>query len=116
LATDARVASRTALVVTAAVLVPGEQVEAIVQGSLAGAVAILALTDRRVVAANQQDWSPTVASLNVDAGLSVQAWEDEASATVQITSAGRTISFEDITDRPPAYDLVQRLKLRTGQQ
>jgi hypothetical protein len=113
--TDARVASRSALLVTAALLEPGERVESVAQGVLVGAAGVLALTDRRLLAVNQEDWTPTVVSCPVDASLVVQAWEDAASATVQLTSAGQTISFETITDRPPAYDLVARIRARTGQ-
>ncbi len=112
---DARVASRTALVVVAALLAPGEQVEAVTQGTLAGTPGVLVLTDQRVLVVNQEDWTPAIRSITVDAGLVVQAWEDAQSATVQLTSGGQMISFETITDRPPAYDLVARIRARTGQ-
>ena len=114
LTSDARNSVRTTLVVVAALLESGEQVEAVSAGVLSGAPAVLALTDRRVMAVNQQDWAPIVTSFTVDQQLDVQAWEDAAAATVVLAAAGRSATLESITDRTPAYDLVQRIRTRTG--
>lgn len=115
LAPTAAAAARTALVVTAAVLVPGEVVEAVATGSLSGVTGVIVLSDRRLLAVNQQDWTPVVTWFSVDAQLSVQAWEDAQSATVVLTSGGSSITLDHITDRTPAYDLVARVRTRTGQ-
>jgi len=107
-------AARTALVAAAAVLQTGERVEGLAQGNLEGVPAVVALTDRRVLAVNQRDWAPTVVSYSVDGNLGVQAWEDPQAATVVLSWSGHTITLDGITDKQPAYDLVARIRARTG--
>ncbi|MEJ7584791.1 MAG: hypothetical protein WKF43_12080 [Acidimicrobiales bacterium] len=115
MAPHAREAARTSLIVCAAVLVEGEQVAAVVHGSIEGVPGVVALTDRRALAVNQRDWSPRVASFAVDSQLRAQGWEDERSATVVLEGGGQTVTLAGIYDRPPAYDLVARIRARTGQ-
>ena len=99
---------------TAAVLVQGERVEAVTAGRLDGAAAVLTLTDRRLMAVNQRDWSPLVTWFNLDPQLDVQAWEDQSGATIVLSAAGRSVTMDTITDKQPAYELVARLRARLG--
>jgi hypothetical protein len=110
----AQAAARTALVATAAVMVQGERVEAVTVGRLDAASAVLTLTDRRVLAVNQRDWSPVVTWFPIDPQLDVQAWEDQSGATIVLTAAGRQITLDSVTDKQPAYELVARLRARLG--
>jgi hypothetical protein len=111
---SAQAAARTALVATAAVLVQGERVESVTAGRLDGAAAVLTLTDRRLMAVNQRDWSPLVTWFNLDPQLDVQAWEDQSGATIVLSAAGRSVTMDTITDKQPAYELVARLRARLG--
>jgi hypothetical protein len=110
----AQAASRTALVATAAVMVQGERVEAVTAGRLDGAAAVFTLTDRRLLAVNQRDWSPVVTWFNLEPQLDVQAWEDHTGATIVLSAAGRQVTLDTITDKQPAYELVARLRARLG--
>jgi hypothetical protein len=110
----AQAAARTSMVVTAAVLVQGERVEAVTQGRLDGVAGVLVLSDRRVLAVNQRDWAPLVTWFNLDATLDVQAWEDHSGATIVLTAQGRQVSLDGIADKQPAYELVARLRARLG--
>ncbi len=92
----------------------GERVEALALGRFEGAPAAAVLTDRRLVLANQREWDPTVAAFGVNGALSVRGWEDAQGATMVFTAAGRAATFDAVTDKQPAYDLVHRLRARSG--
>lgn len=114
LAPTGRGAAGVAITVAAATLETGERVEALAVGRLEGAPAAAVLTDRRLVLANQREWNPTVASFGVNGALSVQGWEDAQGATMVFTATGRTITFDGVIDKQPAYDLVHRVRARSS--
>lgn len=114
LAPRARDAARTSLIVCAAVLLEDEQVAAVAQGTIDGIPAVVALTDRRLVAVNQRDWSPTVTSFALDGADGVTAWEDERASTVTFEAGGQRVLLAAILDKAPARDLIARIRASAG--
>jgi hypothetical protein len=106
--------ARIALAVAGAVLEPSEVVEAVVAGRLDDHPAVLVLTDRALVLADERQWRPVVERFALDARLQVQGWQDDRTASLTLLHGGRELVVDRITDRPLAVELAQRIRARTG--
>lgn len=112
LSTGARRSALAPLNIAAAVLEPGEVAEAVVQGEYQHRPAVVVLTDRRVLIANDRRWAPDVRSFAFDPALVVHGWQDERRATLVFVLDGVGVEVEAISDRPLARDLAQRVRGR----
>ena len=106
--------ARIALAVAGAVLEADEVVEAVVAGRLDGNVAVVVLTDRALVLADERQWRPVVERFALDAGLQVQGWQDDRTASLTLLHGGRQLVVDRIADRPLAVEMAQRIRARTG--
>jgi hypothetical protein len=112
LSAGARRSALAPLGVVATVLEPGEVAEAVVQGDFQHRPAVVVLTDRRVVVANDRRWSPDVRTFDVGDGLVVHGWQDDRRATLVFVVGGVGVVIDAISDRPLARDLAQRVRAR----
>lgn len=112
MSTGARRAALAPLATVAALLEPGERAEAVVQGEYQHRPAVVVLTDRRVLIANDRRWAPDVRSLVFEARLKVHGWQDERRATLVFELDGVGVAVRAISDRPLAVDLAQRVRSR----
>jgi hypothetical protein len=113
---SARRGSKAATAALGVVLGEGEVVEAVVAGQLYGANALGALTNRRFIAVNDREFKPDVIEITVDAGCSVQGWQDDRTASLLVQGGGKTAQIERITDRPLAVEMAHRLRARAAGQ
>ena len=112
LSSGARRSALAPLNIAAAVLEPGEVAEAVVQGEYQHRPAVVVLTDRRVLVANDRRWAPDVRSFAFEPTLVVHGWQDERRATLVFVLDGVGVEVEGISDRPLARDLAQRVRGR----
>jgi hypothetical protein len=105
---------RIALAVAGARLEDGETVEAVVVGRFEGNHAALVLTDRSLLLADERQWRPHHERFTLDAGLQVQGWQDDRTASLTLLVGGRQVVVDGIADRPIAVELAQRIRARTG--
>jgi hypothetical protein len=105
---------RIALGILTALLEPTEQVECLVQGVYQSYIAVGALTDKRVLLVNEQEWVPRVRSIELGTELLVQGWQDDRTASLIFLHEGRSITLSGISDRQLAQDFAQRLRARVA--
>ena len=79
-----------------------------------GARAVLALTDRDLVLVDDRTWRPVSERFPLDAGLQVQGWQDDRTASLTLVTAGRQLVVDQIADRPLAVEMAQRIRYRVG--
>ncbi|MEO6989761.1 MAG: hypothetical protein ABI239_14075 [Aquihabitans sp.] len=106
--------ARSAFAVAGAVLQDGEMVEALAAGKFEGNAALLVLTDRALILVDERPWKPTVERVTIDAGLQVQGWQDDRSASLTLITGSRQMVLESIADKPLAVEMAQRIRYRTG--
>jgi hypothetical protein len=105
---------RIALGILPALLAPDEKVEALVQGVYQSYIAIGALSDRRVLLVNEQEWVPRVRSIPLAPGLLVQGWQDDRTASLIFLAEGQSITLSGISDRQLAQDFALKLRGRVA--
>ncbi len=110
----ARKSGAVALGIASALLRDGEVVECVVLGRFAEANGVVALTNQRLLLANDRQWKPDVVSLAVDGGLVVQGWQDERTAALVFQHDTTSASVDHIGDRALAQEMAQRIRARTG--
>jgi hypothetical protein len=109
-----RKAARSAFAVAGAALEVDEVVEAAVVGKLQGNPAVVVLTDRALVVADDRQWRPVVERLALDGGLQVQGWQDDRTASLTLVTGQGQLVVDQILDRPLAVEMAQRVRARTG--
>jgi hypothetical protein len=109
-----RKATKVAIAVAGALLEDGELVEAVVAGKIEGHGAVLVLTDRGLVVADERQWKPFTQRIAVDPSLSVQGWQDDRSASLTLVVGAHQLVIDQIVDRPLAVEMAQRIRYRTG--
>lgn len=114
LANSARKQARTALAVAATALTDGELVEAVVVGKLEGNAAVLVLSDRQVVVADDRQWRSRLERFPLGPSLQVQGWQDERTASLTLVTAAGNLVIDHIADRAMAVEMAQRIRSRTG--
>jgi hypothetical protein len=110
----ARRAGAVSLGILSTVLMDGEVVDVVVQGTYQHQPAVVALTDRRVVVVNQRRWRPDVRSIQLTRDLVVQGWQDERQATLVFAAEGRSVAVGAVEDRPLARDLARQVRERVA--
>jgi hypothetical protein len=105
---------RIALGILTGLLEPDERVEGLVQGVYQSYIAVGALTDRRVLLVNEQEWVPRVRSIPLTADLAVQGWQDDRTASLIFQAEGRSITLSGISDRQLAQGFARLLRDRVA--
>ena len=106
----ARRAGAVPLGILSTMLREGEVVEAVVQGEYQHHPAVVMLTTRRVLIANERHWSPDLRLVPITPDVVVQGWQDDRRATLLFGAEGRGLVVSGIVDRPLARDLARRLR------
>jgi hypothetical protein len=110
----AKRAGKGAFLVIANTLESGERVEVLLQGKFRGEDGAAALTDRRVVLANDREWKPDVEIVELRAGLTVQGWQDDRSASLTFQRGASGATLEHISDRELAQRMAALVRSRAG--
>jgi hypothetical protein len=101
--------------IASALLREGEVVEAMVRGQYLGRTAVCLLTNQRVLLVNDNEWKPDTAELALEAGLTVQGWQDDRSAALVFTHpAGWQVVIDKMSERELAQELAQRVRAKVG--
>jgi hypothetical protein len=112
---QAKRSARTPLLAAAALLQPGETVEAVVRGKILDRDGVCLLTSIRVLAVNDNEWKPDVIEVEVGPDTSIQGWADERTAALVFTRADDTqLVVDKIGERDHAQEFAQRFRARTG--
>ena len=106
----ARRAGAVPLGILSTMLLEGEVVESVVQGEYQHHPAVVMLTTRRVLIANERHWAPDLRLVPITPEVVVQGWQDDRRATLLFGSDGRGLVVSGIVDRPLARDLARRLR------
>ncbi len=106
----ARRAGAVPLGILSTMLREGEVVESVVQGEYQHHPAVVMLTTRRVLIANERHWAPDLRLVPITPDVVVQGWQDDRRATLLFGAEGRGLVVSDIVDRPLARDLARRLR------
>jgi len=109
-----RRAGRVAFMVMAAVLEPGERIEALAQCRYLGADAALAVTPDRVLIVNSREWDPDIESISFSPDLTVQGWQDQRSACLVFSHDGTTAVVDRISDMAAAKVVADLVRSRVG--
>jgi hypothetical protein len=109
-----RRSGRVAFLLIANTLQPGERVEVLVQGRYRGEDGAAALTDRRIVLANDREWKPDVESIDVGPGLTIQGLADDRSASLTFLRGGTSAVIEGIGEMELAQRFAAVARARSG--
>jgi len=110
LGTASRRAGRASFLVAVTHLAEGERVETVVQGRIMGTAGALILTADRVLAVNETEWQPLVATIPIAADLNVQGWEDDRSASLLLQTPATALTVDSIRDRLLAHEMAHRIR------
>jgi hypothetical protein len=99
-----RRSGRAAFLLIANELDPGERVEVLVQGRYNGEDGAAALTDRRIVLANDREWKPDIEVIELRPGLTIQGMADDRTASLTFVRGTLSAVIEGISER----ELAQR--------
>jgi hypothetical protein len=109
-----RRSGKVAFALIAHTLEPGEHVEVLVQGRYKGEDGAAAVTERRVVLANDREWKPDVETIDLVSGLTVQGWADDRTASLVFQRDGVTSTIEQIGERELAQRMAALVRARVG--
>jgi hypothetical protein len=109
-----RRSGRTAFLLIANELEPGERVEVLVQGRYQGENGAAALTDRRIVLANDREWKPDVEVIEVGPGLTIQGLADDRSASLTFRKGTLAAVIEGIGEKELAQRFAALARARAG--
>jgi len=107
-------AGRAAIAVLSVLLRDDEQVNDLAVGQLAGANAVVALTDQRVVLASDRRYRADAFEFPLAPGLEVEGWQDGAEATVIVRDKADSVTLEHVIDRPAAQRFAAGVELALG--
>jgi len=114
LAGSSRKAGKAAFMVLACNLDDGETVQSVVQCRFRGAAGAMALTDRRLLIVNAREWNPDVSPVALEAGLTVQGWQDGGTAAIVLGRDGHEIVIDRIGDLDVVQEIVGQIRSRAG--
>lgn len=114
LASGARRAGRLALGIASALLDDSEVVDVLVQGRFLGSPGVILVTSSRVLVVNDAQWKPSVRSIPLVNGVTVQGWQDERVATLVIRHDDEDTTVDRITDRLIARELANKIRSRVA--
>ena len=99
-----------ALVIAAALLDDGEQVEAVVCGEYFGNVAVLVVTDQRALAVSTRPYKPDTDSIPRTAVTEVNGWIESNRATLRIAGLDHDVVIGDIAELDHAQNVAKILR------
>ncbi len=99
-----------ALAVCGALLEPDELVAGVVTGQMLGRPAAVAVTDRRVIIANDRRWQPLVDVYRIDSKLVVRGRHDRQVAALSFADTTRLSMIDGITEVELAIELAERIR------
>jgi hypothetical protein len=111
---NAKRASKVVLGIASALLRDGEQVEALVAGQLLDQTALAVLTGTRVLVVNDREWRPDVEVIPLEAGLTVQGWQDDRTASLTFVLGSRQVVVDHIADRDSAVAMATAIRAKVG--
>ena len=99
-----------AIAVCGALLEPDELVAGVVTGQMLGRPAAVAVTDRRVIIANDRRWQPLVDVYRIDSKLVVRGRHDRQVAALSFADMTRLSMIDGITEVELAIELAERIR------
>ena len=99
-----------AIAVCGALLEPDELVAGVVTGQMLGRPAAVAVTDRRVIIANDRRWQPLVDVYQIDSKLVVRGRHDRQVAALSFADMTRLSMIDGITEVELAIELAERIR------
>ena len=114
LASGSRKTGRAAALVAATRLEVGESVLAAAVGRFQGADAVIVITDRRMLVANDRAWEPDVVPVALEPGLTVQGWADGRNAVLRFERDAVELVVDRIADAEVAREIAGVVRERTG--
>ena len=99
-----------AIAVCGALLEPDELVAGVVTGQMLGRPAAVAVTDRRVIIANDRRWQPLVDVYRIDSKLIVRGRHDRQVAALSFADMTRLSMIDGITEVELAIELAERIR------
>lgn len=93
----------------------GETIEALVVGRFRGEDGACVVTGNRVILANDREWKPDVHSIAIEAGLAVQGWQDDKSASLVFQHSGPAATIDQIGEREMAQKLAVVLRAKVAE-
>ncbi len=114
LASGSRTIGRAAALIVADRLEAGESVLAAAVGRFQGANAVIIITDRRMLVANDRAWAPDIVLVGLEPGLAVQGWADGHNAVLRFERDGRELVVDRIADAEIAREIAGVVRERTG--
>ncbi|MDQ2679099.1 MAG: hypothetical protein M3Y51_10175 [Actinomycetota bacterium] len=99
-----------AIAVCGALLEPDELVAVVVTGQMLGRPAAVAVTDRRVIIANDRRWQPLVDVYRIDSKLVVRGRHDRQVAALSFADMTRLSMIDGITEVELAIELAERIR------
>ncbi len=114
LTSGSRKTGRAAALVAADRLEAGESVFAAAVGRFQGADAVVAITDRRLLVANDRAWAADVVLVGLGPGLAVQGWADGHNAVLRFERDGKELVVDRIADAEIAREIAGTVRERSG--
>ena len=71
------------------------------------------VTDRRMLIANARQWEPDIVPVGLEAGLTVQGWQDERAAALVFGRDGHELVIDQIVDREVAQQIAGEVRRRS---
>jgi hypothetical protein len=109
-----RRSGKTAILLIASQLEPGEQVEVLVSGRFRGEDGAAVVTPTRVLLANDREWKPDILSIAITKGLAVQGWQDDKSASLVFQHDGTATTIDQIGEREMAQRMAAVVRSRAA--
>ncbi|MEI7592274.1 MAG: zinc ribbon domain-containing protein [Actinomycetes bacterium] len=105
---------RAALLVLSTLLDPVEVVEGLVAGHYQGRDGLVALTNVRLIFVNDHEWAPDIRLVPLGAGLAVEGWQDDRTASLIFGIDGQRVSVSTIADRLIAQEMAHQVRARVA--
>ena len=109
-----RRSGKAAILLIASHLEPGELVEVLVSGRFRGEDGAAAVTQSRVVMANDREWKPDLLSIPITRGLAVQGWQDDKTASLVFQHDGTASTIDQIGEREMAQRMAAVVRSRAA--
>ncbi len=101
-----------AALVAATKFTSGEVVETVVAGRYLANDAVVILTNRRLLIANDREWDAEIVSISDLANLGVEGWVERRAATLRLTDGAVAHVIDRINDTSVAETLTTALRAR----
>ena len=113
LSSAGRAQGQAAFAIVSTRLEPGEAVQFAASCRFLGADGAVVVTDRRMLIANARQWEPDIVPVGLEAGLTVQGWQDERAAALVFGRDGHELVIDQIVDRDVAQQIAAEVRRRS---